>query len=62
MAGGRLGSRCAIITSLGSIGITRRSRGSYDPAPAPTFTTVRASPRAAWMSAAMRGSSRRVEA
>ena len=40
------GGRCARIVALGSTASTHRSSGSYEPAPAPTFTTVRASPRA----------------
>ena len=51
--------RWAIIVSDGSTAVTSRSAGSYAPAPAPTFTTVRASRRAARMRAAIRGSSRR---
>jgi len=43
----------------GSTAVTSRSRGSYAPWPAPTLTIVRASPSAAWISAAIRGSSRR---
>ncbi len=54
------GGRWAIITSDGSTAITSRSRGSYEPVPAPTFTTDRASPSAATIAAAIRGSSRRV--
>src|SRR4051812_37917709 len=46
----------------GSIAVTSRSGDSYEPAPAPTFTTVRASPSARSMAAAMRGSVRRVAA
>jgi hypothetical protein len=51
--------RWAIITSDGSTATTSRSCGSYDPAPAPTFTTVRASPSAARIRAAILGSGRR---
>jgi hypothetical protein len=40
--------------------ITKRSVGSYDPAPAPTFTTDVASPSASRMRPAIRGSGRRV--
>jgi len=57
--GAASGGRWAIITSDGSTATTSRSCGSYDPAPAPTFTTVRASPSATRMRAAIRGSSRR---
>src|SRR5450631_4281158 len=39
----------------GSTAVTSRSSGSYDPAPAPTLTTDRASPSAAWTYAAPRG-------
>src|SRR5438477_11964704 len=42
--------------------MTSRSRGSYEPAPAPTFTTVRASPSASQMGLASRGSSTRTAA
>src|SRR4051812_25103356 len=52
--------RCARIISDGSMAITSRSGDSYEPAPAPTFATVRASPSARSMAAAMRGSVRRV--
>jgi hypothetical protein len=53
--------RWAIITSDGSTAVTSRSAGSYAPVPAPMFTTVRASPSAARILAAMRGSSRRTD-
>jgi hypothetical protein len=43
----------------GSTATTARLAGSYEPAPAPTLTTVSAGPSAAWTSAAMRGSVRR---
>jgi len=46
----------------GSTAVTVRSTGSYDPAPAPTLSTVRASPSASRMCAAMRGSGRRISA
>jgi hypothetical protein len=62
IAGARSRGLCAAITSLGSIATTWRSLGSYDPAPAPTLTTVRASPRAARIRARKRGSSRRKRA
>ena len=52
--------RWATITALGSIAITCRSDGSYEPVPAPTLATVRASPSAAWIRARIVGSSRRV--
>ena len=60
IAGASAGGRCAAITSLGSMATTWRSRGSYEPVPAPTFTTVPASPSAAWMRARRPGSSWRV--
>ena len=53
--------RWPIITSEGSTAVTSRSVGSYGPVPAPTFTTVRASPSAARILAPMRGSSRRTD-
>ncbi len=56
------GARCPIIVSDGSTATTARSAGSYDPAPAPTFTTVRASPSARRITAAHRGSGRRFRA
>ena len=46
-AGTRSLGRCPAIASLGSIAITCRSGGSYEPVPAPTLTTVRLSPSAA---------------
>jgi hypothetical protein len=51
--------RCEIIAADGS---TARIvvGGSYDPAPAPTLTTVLASPSAAQIAAWIRGSERRV--
>jgi hypothetical protein len=52
-------ARCAIIVSDGSTATTSRSAGSYAPVPAPTLTTVRASPSAARMRRGIRGSSRR---
>ena len=54
--------RCARIAAEGSTATTGRSSGSYEPAPAPTFTTVRAAPSAAWTRAAIRGSGRRTAA
>ena len=45
-AGGDPGGRCASITADGSTAATGRSRGSYEPVPAPTFTTGDASPSA----------------
>ena len=48
--------RCAIMVADGSTATTRRSVGSYDPAPAPTLTTVAARPRLRWMQAAILGS------
>jgi hypothetical protein len=59
--GAELSGRWAIITSDGSTATTSRSRGSYAPVPAPTFTTLRASPSAAWILARIRGSSRRTD-
>ena len=38
--------RWAIMRSDGSTATTSRSRGSYEPAPAPRLTTLTASPRA----------------
>ena len=37
--------RCARIDADGSTGVTWRSAGSYEPAPAPTFSTVRRAQR-----------------
>ena len=51
--------RWPIMTSDGSTARTQRSVGSYEPEPAPTFTTVRAGPSAVWIAAAIRGSGRR---
>jgi hypothetical protein len=50
------------MTADGSTAVTSRSDGSYDPVPAPTLTTVRASPSAAQIRAAIRGSAGRVAA
>jgi hypothetical protein len=50
------------MTADGSIASTRRSPGSYEPAPAPTFSTERATPSAAVNRSAMRGSARRCRA
>ena len=58
-AGAAPAGRCASMLGDGSIASTRRPGGSYEPAPAPTFTTVRAVPRAASMRSAIRGSGRR---
>jgi hypothetical protein len=44
--GGELAGALGSMTSLGSIAITWRSRGSYEPVPAPTLTIVRAAPSA----------------
>ena len=44
----------------GSTATTTRSRVSYDPVPAPTFTIDAASPRAPTIRSAIRGSGRRV--
>jgi hypothetical protein len=60
IAGAAAGGRWAIMTRDGSIATSLRSSGSYAPAPAPMFTTVTASPSAAWIAAAIRGSGRRV--
>jgi hypothetical protein len=54
--------RFARITGDGSTAMTLRPGGSYEPVPAPTFSTVRASPSAAQIRAAIRGSVRRVVA
>jgi hypothetical protein len=43
----------------GSTATTRRSAGSYEPVPAPTFSTLSASPSARASRAAILGSSRR---
>jgi hypothetical protein len=53
------GDRCASITADGSTAATGRSRGSYEPVPAPTFTAGDAPPSAAHNAAAIRRSSRR---
>src|SRR5688572_15612265 len=47
------------MTSLGSMASTYRSRGSYEPVPAPTLTTDFAGPSASTIRIASRGSSRR---
>src|SRR3954452_21675626 len=52
--------RRSIIVLEGSTATTSRSSGSYEPAPAPTFATDLASPRASRIAAAMCGSARRV--
>src|SRR5262245_53766778 len=57
--GARPAGRWWIIVHAGSTATTRRSAGSYDPVPAPTFTTDVAEPRAESMAAAIRGSGRR---
>jgi len=44
------------MVSDGSTAVTALSFGSYEPAPPPTLTTLRASPSAALIFAAMRGS------
>ena len=46
MIAGRPAGRWAAIVSEGSTAITSMSSGSYEPAPAPTLTTERASPSA----------------
>jgi hypothetical protein len=58
-AGAARSGRLAIISEEGSTAITSRSRGSYEPVPAPMLTTLRASPSAAQILASMRGSARR---
>ena len=60
IAGAASGGRWAIITGEGSIATRRRSAGSYEPVPAPTLTTVTASPSARGSRRRCRGSSRRV--
>ena len=50
------------ISSDGSIGTTARSVGSYEPDPAPMFTTEAASPSAARIARAILGSAWRVSA
>ena len=55
-AGPAPAGRWPIITADGSTAVTSRSRGSYEPVPAPTLTTVRASPSAARIGSAGRGS------
>ncbi len=54
------GGRCARITADGSTGTTSRSGDSYEPAPAPTFTTLRASPSARSIAAAKPGRARSI--
>ena len=54
-AGARPGGRCAIITIDGSTASNVRG-GSYEPAPAPTLTTERASPTASQIASRIRGS------
>ena len=61
-AGGRVGWRWAIITGEGSTADDAGSGGSYDPAPAPTLTTVRASPSASRSGRASLGSGWRIVA
>jgi hypothetical protein len=58
-AAGSPAGRCARIDTDGSTGVTWRSAGSYEPAPAPTFSTVRAAPSAWLIRAAIRASGRR---
>jgi hypothetical protein len=52
--------RCTRMTADDSTAVTSRSKGSQEPVPASTFSTVRASPSAAQTCAAIRGSVRRV--
>ncbi len=59
IAGAAWPARWARMAALGSTASTARSPGSYDPVPAPTLSTVLASPRAARTEAAIRGSGRR---
>jgi hypothetical protein len=47
------------MVSEGSTATTFRPRGSYEPAPAPTFAVLAASPGARSIAAAIRGSDRR---
>jgi hypothetical protein len=58
-AGAACSGRWAAMTADGSTAPTGRSRGSYDPVPAPTFSTLSAPPIAAASAAAILGSSRR---
>ena len=60
MTGAAPGGRWAIIVADGSTASTSRSAGSYEPVPAPTFNTDRASPSASRISAASLGSGLRV--
>src|SRR6185437_14430223 len=60
MHGAAPAGRCARMTADGSAAVTSRPGGSYEPVPAPTFSTVRASPSAAQTCAAILGSVRRV--
>ena len=48
-AGAAPGGRCAIIVARRLDRHDAPVRGSYEPVPAPTFSTVRASPSAAWI-------------
>jgi len=61
-AGAAPSGRWAIMTSDGSTATTRRPFGSYEPVPAPTFTTLVAPARADSSCAAIRGSGRRISA
>ena len=51
-----MGGRCDRIDADGSTAVTSRPSGSYEPAPAPTFSTVRADPSDSSMRAAILGS------
>ncbi|MBN9097253.1 MULTISPECIES: hypothetical protein [unclassified Pseudonocardia] len=53
--------RCTIVTADGSTTGTVAAGGSQEPAPAPTWSTVVASPMACRIAAAIRGSGRRTE-
>jgi hypothetical protein len=55
-AGAAARGRWARIAADGSTASTYRSEGSYDPVPAPTFSTVRLAPSAACTLASIRGS------
>ena len=62
IAAGTSGGRWSRMTADGSTAITSMSRGSYEPLPAPTFTTDWASPSAARTAVWMRVSGRRTTA
>ena len=56
IAAGRCEGRCDLIVADGSTAVTCLSTGSYDPAPAPTLSTVSASLRYDRITASIRGS------